>query len=271
MNETPLSFGELWILYLGIHRDNSPLPIGIIHDNDLTRERGYNANLNMPANGLSLRSQVQILTKLRNTGLIDIFSLESPHDDDSIRLPFPLPAPDQFEEVIQQEIDAYFRTFEGDQSGQPLIFFQLTTQGIEAWESYAQPDWGRFRGDWRGQLYDGVGETVWSQSAQFESFAVEVLTVHALEPCGESVIHWDSKFVAAHEPWEPMPGKKLPSGVTVYVRVIELGSFPSTFDDHEKLKPERDEHRRRWDFIERWYKVYLEKHPDCPPRRRSMI
>lgn len=150
MNETPLSFGELWILYLSIYVDNSPLPIGIIQDNDLTRERGYNANLNMPANGLSLRSQVLILTKLSDTGLIDLFTRESPHDDDSLRLPFPLPTSDQFEEIIQQEIDTYFRTFEGNQSGQPRLFFQLTTRGIEAWESHAQPDWGLFRGDWRG-------------------------------------------------------------------------------------------------------------------------
>lgn len=66
-----------------------------------------------------------------------------------------------------------------------------------------------------------------------------------------------------------MPGKKLPSGVTVYVQVTELGSFPVWCDDFEKLKPERDEYRRRWDFIERWYKVDLGKHSDCPPRRRN--
>ncbi len=268
MDDRTLSFGELWLLYLGIRRDNSPLPIGCIHDGKLTRESGYNENLNMPANGLSPRSRAQILTKMKDAGQIEIFSLESPEDEGSQRLPVNTCDLDQFEEFIDQETDAWFHEPNGDRQIPFRVFYQLTPKGIAAWESYARPDWGRFRGEWRGELQEGIKETIWSQSAQHEAFAQEVLTVNAMDPCRPSVIHWDSKFVAVHEPWEPMPGKSLPSGVTVYVRVTELGSFEFPADEYAEVKPICDECNRRFGEICRWYEVYLGKHPDCPPRRR---
>lgn len=273
MDDRTLSFGELWLLYLGIHRDNDPNPIGCIHDGKLTRESGYNENLNMPANGLSPRSRAQILTKMQDAGLIEIFRRESPDDEDSRRLPFNTCDLEQFEAVIQQETEGWFQIQCGDRPYPCHVFYELTPEGIAAWESYARPDWGRFRGEWRGHFHqEGIKETIWSQSAQHEAFAREVLTVNAMDPFSRAVIHWDSEFVAAQEPWEPMPGKTLPSGVTVYVRVIELGMFSGgcTAEEYAEVKPFSDECYRRFGEICRWYDVYLGKHPDCPPRRRDI-
>lgn len=201
---------------------------------------------------------------MQDAGEIEIFSLESPSDEDSQQSPFNTCDLDHFEGVILQETEAWF-----EKSYEDLhVFYQLTPKGIAAWESYARPDWGRFRGEWRGQLQEGIKETIWSQTAQHEAFAREVLTVNAMDPFRPSVIHWDSTFVAMHEPWEPMPGKTLPFAVTVYVRVTELGSFGFTADEYAEVKPICDECYRRFGETCRWYDVYLGKHPDCPPRRR---
>ncbi len=268
MDDRTLSFGELWLLYLGINRGNYPLPIGFIHDGKWTRESGFNENMNMPANGLSPRSRAEILRKMSDAGDIEVFCLESPEDEDSQRLPFDTSDLDHFERVIQQENEVWFQEPNGELHIPFRVFYQLTSKGIAAWETYARPNWGRFRGEWRGQRQEGIQETIWSQTAQNEAFAREVPTVNAMEPFHPSVIHWDSQFVAVNKPWEPMPGKTLPSGVTVYVRVTELGSFGFTADEYAEVKPICDECHRRFSETCRWYEVYLEKHPNCPPRRR---
>lgn len=266
MSDTPLSFGELWLLYVSIDLENCRLPIGWMLDGKQTRETGYNPQWNMPANGMSVSEFAEVLLRLRDRGEIEIFAQED-FEANTPRIPLESSDVDLVCRVIRKETDARRLITLGAGPYPFRVFYQLTPRGIAAWESYAKPNWERYRGEWRGNVQEWVCDTIWSQSAQNESFARKVLTAYAMSPSSPSLIHRDSAFVAVHDVWEPIPGKTLVGGVTLYVRVTELGRFEFEAEDYARVRPLCDENYRELRDLCRWYDVFLGGHPDCPPRK----
>ena len=268
MQSIPLSFGELWLLYVSIYLENCHMPKGWILDGDQTRETGYNAHLNMPANGMTVPEFAENLLRLRDRGHIEIITQED-FERDSPRIPLEISDIALVCQVICEETDARRLISLGAGPYPFRVFYQLTPEGIAAWEAYAQPNWERYRGESRGNVQEWVCETIWSQQAQSESFARALLTNDAMNPSCPSLIHWDSEFVASHNSWEPLPGKTLLGGVTLYVRVTELGRFEFEAEDYARVRPLCDEYYREFGELCRWYDVWLGDHPDCPKRTRA--
>lgn len=268
MPNIPLSFGELWLLYLSVELENRPLPIRWMLDGKLTRETGYNPQWNMPANRMTVSEFAEVLLRLRDRGHIEIFARQD-LDDDSLRIPLESSDVDLVSRVIRKETVARRLMPHGDGPYPFRVFYQLTPVGIAAWEEYAQPNWERYRGESRGNVQEWVCETIWSQQAQSESFARALLTNDAMNPSCPSLIHWDCVFVAVHDSWEPFPGKTLVGGITLYVRVTELGRFEFEAEDYARVRPLCDEYYRECHELCRWYAVPLGDHPDCPKKARG--
>lgn len=258
-----MDFGELWILELGVVQQGAFLPLGWLPDSDDERQEGFSEQWNCPNNGLSLDEITNVLWRLQQSSQIELIT----HSDDAASDVFFVPSSViELQGIVESEFEAS-RQLSFPRSG-PLPFrywYRVTSNGIAKWEQYAMPDWSRFRPDVEGRLFES-GETVWSQAAMTEDFAREVIDIWASDPFEPIEVHWSAAKVEQLAPWEPMPGKQLPSGVVVSVPVTELerpDGIP--FDDVVRMKQSKEFHRR-FGLICKWFEHSTRDHPDRPKR-----
>jgi hypothetical protein len=250
-----LPYCELWLLERAIDADGLWIPLWRIPETSHAREVGFREDLNCPLSGLELAELADLLSCLFSRGEIEF---ENHAHDQHVSL-----GPRRAAEVLTWLEDALeqrrIRLSEVDSQR----CYRATSKGVARWERHALPDWNKYRGEFAGRLWD-AGETTWSQSAATETFAREVLKVYSLDPFNPVVVHWETARIELHTPWEPMPGKKLPQGVTLSMQVTEYG--PQGVPCQEWTAPIVREYHRQFRGICHWYENSTSNHPDRPKR-----
>jgi hypothetical protein len=268
-----LTYPELWLLELSTKYGAEREPFFFLPDNPLTRQTGYCEQWNCPANGLSARELCEVLWNLFESGEITFQSISG--DPDLIETVF---VPADSNDIYTKMLFEFRERRQKRRTQQQLTFryhcYRVTPAGIARWEEYAIPDWDRYRGDFSGRLWE-PGETVWSQSATTEEFAREVLDVYAADLFHPSTLHWETAVVTLHQPWTPFPGKELPQGVTLSLKVTEHDqrSFGEkeivAFGGHEWFAIAHQEHYHHFCHICHWYQNGTHNHPARPAPQRD--
>jgi hypothetical protein len=252
-----LRYPELWLLERCCTHDACWLPLALLPDTEKSGKSGYSEYWNSPPHGRSGRELSEVMWDLFRRDEIEFRLLGDSADE--LFVP-------RYAEDIHSRMNAEVEECRSSKSfwRSNHHCFRVTSIGVALWESFAIPDWDRFRGDFDGKLWK-PGETNWSQSATTEAFAREVLDVYGSDPFEPTTLFWETATVATHRPWIPFPGKELPFGVTVSVRVTEVGQRSFTADESLSARPLFAEHRRRFgEICRRWYQNGTHNHPQRP-------
>jgi hypothetical protein len=258
-----LPYPELWVLEVCVTSDARWLPLAWLVDTKTIRESGLNEQWSCPANGLTFGGLCRLLVTLERRGLIEFLLVVDHRDVGSY-------VPSDPRILHAMLLDEFFR-----ERGMVPRFHQggfhyvrITSLGIARWEEYAKPDWGKYRGDFLGRLWE-AGESVWSQTAMTEDFARLALDVYAADQFHPAEIHRETAVTTVHEPWQVFPGKWLPRGVTVTVDVTEYAQR-SFLGEQWLLVAERYAlQKRMFHDLCHWYERDLRHHPDRPRRTKS--
>lgn len=253
-----MNYGELWFLELGVVQRGAFLPLGWLPDSDEERRTGFSEQWNCPHNGLCLDEITNVLWRLQQSSQIELITHSDDAASDVVLVPSSLA---ELQGIVEAELEAARQLSFPPSGPSPFRYwYRVTSDGIAKWEQYAKPDWSRYRGDVEGQLFE-PGETVWSQEAMTEDFAREVIDLRASDPFEPIAVRWSESKVEQLVPWEPMPGKQLPSGVVVSVPVTELerpDGIP--FDDFVRMT-QLEEFNRRFGLICKWFENSTHNHP----------
>jgi hypothetical protein len=248
-------YSELWFLEAIVNCEAAWLPFPLLPDTREGRRKGFSEQWNMPVNGLNPATMGEVLWTLIHRGELKLgFRI----DDGEWREITP-----DSSKILAELLASECSLFSKRKWAENYHYVTITPAGIARWETYAIPDWMRYRGNGVHHTFE-PGEVVWHQAAATEEFAREVLEVIGMHPFHPVSLHWDKAVVTITSPWEAMRGKYLPHGVTVSVPVTqyEQRSFPC--EEWCNVESTHKEYYRRFGEICHWYERSVMNHPDRP-------